>query len=108
MTGKTYDIAAVLAKVEERNPSITVEGVKFRNAALLPREDRDQLTELFKGLDGEDVDADTVVDIYGQALVLVAEDKDGARGLVERLKAEPGAVVTLFAMYGEDTQVGEA
>lgn len=108
MAGKTFDFAQVLEQVEERNPSLVVDGVKFRNVYLLTFADRKLISEMFKNIGGEDVDAEAVENIYVDVLTLVAEDKDAAGVLLEKCKAVPGAVLTLFSMYGEETKVGEA
>lgn len=110
MSANTFTLDDIRAAAEKKYGSVDIsiaEGqtVRLVNALRMSKERRDQVTAMQTELESDDVDHEGIL---REILVLVAEDEEQGRALVEALGDDLGMLMSVFEYYNGETQVGEA
>lgn len=109
MTDNIFDLDTITAKADADYAGTQIrlgdEVLTLRNFLQLSRSERGEVQAAQSEMSGDDVDQ---ADALGKILTLVADNKELAHKLLERLDGNLAHLMGVFKTYNEGTQAGEA
>ncbi|QXE37120.1 hypothetical protein KQY30_25780 [Streptomyces sp. GMY02] len=105
----SYSLDEIRAAAEARYGSTDIvlgaSTVRLLNPLRLPKQKRDDLTDLQDKLSAEDADQEALM---SEAIRLVADSGKAADKLLSAVSGDLAVLAEIFDRYGKGTQVGEA